>query len=49
MEGVNGKTEKERETETERQRERDRGGGGEKAATIAKTTKSDIRLTSTIK
>ena len=48
MEGVNGKTEKETETETERQRERERGGG-KKAATIAKTTKSDIRLTSTIK
>ena len=47
MEGVNGKTEKERETETERHRER--LGGGEKAATIAKTMKSDIRLTSTIK
>ena len=43
----------ERQRKRERQRQRDREreieGGGEKAATIAKTTKSDIRLTSTIK
>ena len=37
-----------RERQRQRDKERDRGGG-EKAATIAKTTKSDIRLTSTIK
>ena len=41
--------ERERDRDRETERERSRGGGGEKAATIANTTKSDIRLTSTIK
>ena len=43
----------ERQRKRQRQRQRDREreieGGGEKAATIAKTMKSDIRMTSTIK